>query len=270
MDKRFLTPTETAQKIVKNGTRVMNQSLSATLLLSLLAGVYVGFGAQLSTVITQDTVSVLGVGMSRLISGSVFSLGLILVAICGAELFTGNSLLAKAALDGQITWRRLGLNWVIVLGGNLAGAIFFAWLMFASQLWQSGDIAEKAVAIASTKSELPFEVALIRGVLCNWLVCLAVFMYTAAQDVGSKILATYVPVMAFVASGFEHSVANMYYIPTGIFLSDALGRSGSGPGWEGFWGNVVPVALGNVLGGVIFVGFFYWYIFVRGRRLESL
>ena len=269
MDKRFLTPAETAQKIAENGTRVMTQSLSRTLLLSLLAGFYVAFGAQLSTVVTQDTAATLGMGLSRFISGSVFSLGLILVAVCGAELFTGNTLLTKAALHGQIPWSKIGQNWSVVLLGNLIGSLFFAWLMFHSQLWQSGSIADKAVAIASAKTELPFAVALIRGLLCNWLVCLAVFMYTSAQDITGKILATYVPVMAFVASGFEHSVANMYYIPTGLFLADALGQSPAGLSWGGFLANLIPVTLGNILGGVVFVGFAYWFVHLKGSDSAS-
>jgi formate transporter len=269
MDKRFLTPAETAQKIAENGTRVMTQSLSRTLLLSLLAGFYVAFGAQLSTVVTQDSAAILGMGLSRFISGSVFSLGLILVAICGAELFTGNTLLTKAALHGQIPWSKIGKNWSVVLLGNLIGSLFFAWLMFHSQLWQSGSIADKALAIASYKTELPFAVALIRGLLCNWLVCLAVFMYTSAQDVAGKILATYVPVMAFVASGFEHSVANMYYIPTGIFLSGTLGQSSDGLTWVGFLTNLFPVILGNILGGVVFVGFAYWFVHLKGAATTS-
>lgn len=266
MTKTFLTPAETARKIAENGTRVMTQPLSRTLLLSLLAGFYVAFGAQLSTVVTQDTAAHLGMGLSRFVSGSVFSLGLILVAICGAELFTGNTLLTKAALHGQIPWSKIGKNWSLVLLGNLIGSLFFAWLMFHSQLWQSGSVAEKAVAIASAKTELPFTVALIRGLFCNWLVCLAVFMYTSAQDIVGKILATYVPVMAFVASGFEHSVANMYYIPTGIFIADALGQSPAGLTWGGFLTNLIPVILGNILGGVVFVSFAYWFVYLRSTE----
>ena len=269
MERNFLTPAETAQKIAENGTRVMTQSLSRTLLLSMLAGVYIAFGAQLATVITQDSVASVGMGLSRFISGSVFSLGLILVAVCGAELFTGNTLLTKAALNGQIPWSKIGKNWSIVLLGNLAGSLFFAWLMFHSQLWQSGDIADKAVAIASYKTELPLTVAFIRGLLCNWLVCLAVFMYTSAQDIAGKILATYVPVMAFVASGFEHSVANMYYIPTGIFIADNLGQTAHAPTWGGFIANIIPVVLGNIIGGVVFVGFAYWFIHLKDTGSAS-
>ncbi len=267
MEKRFLTPAETVRTIVENGKRVTTQSLARTVVLSLLAGFYIAFGAELATVVTQDAAAHLGVGMSRFLGGSVFSLGLMLVVICGAELFTGNSLLTKAALLGEIPWSKLWENWAVVILGNLAGSLFFAWLMFRSQLWQGGNLADHAVAIASAKCQLPFEVALIRGILCNWLVCLAVFMATAARDIPGKILACYAPIMAFVASGFEHSVANMYFIPTGLLLAGELGLDAPGLTWGNFFlGNLLPVTLGNILGGVVFVAFAYWFIHLRGHR----
>lgn len=262
-EKRFLTPAETTCLIAENGKRVLNQSLSRTLLLSLLAGFYIAFGAQLATIVTHDAAAVIGDGLARFVAGSVFSLGLMLVVICGAELFTGNSLLTKAALHGHITWISIARNWVLVLAGNLVGSLLFAWLMFHSHLWENGQIAERAVAIAQTKVELSFSAALIRGILCNWLVCLAVFMATAARDVTGKILACYMPIMAFVASGFEHSIANMYFIPTGLLLTRVPGFDGPHITWGGFWGNLLPVTLGNILGGVVFVAFAYWYIHLR-------
>ncbi len=264
MEKRFLTPAETVQVIVDNGRRVITQSHSRTVVLSLLAGFYIAFGAQLATVVTQDAALFVGGGVSRLLGGSVFSLGLMLVVICGAELFTGNSLLTSSALHGEIPWGKLLENWTIVIIGNLAGSLFFAWLMFESRLWQSGNLADHALRIAAVKCQLPFGVGLIRGILCNWLVCLAVFMATAARDVTGKLLACYVPIMAFVASGFEHSVANMYFIPTGLLLAGELGRSEPGLTWANFFiGNILPVTLGNVLGGVVFVAFAYWYVHLK-------
>ena len=148
--------------------------------------------------------------------------------------------------------------------GNLAGSLIFAWLMFESRLWTAGSVAEHSLGIAAAKCQLPFMVALIRGVFCNWLVCLAVFMATAARDITGKLLACYVPIMAFVASGFEHSVANMYFIPTGLLLAGEWGREVPGLTWTGFFfGNLLPVTLGNILGGVVFVAFAYWYIHLR-------
>jgi len=266
MEKRFLTPKETAQAIVENGKRVTTQHISRTAVLSLLAGFYIAFGAELATVVTQDSAQFFGVGLSKFMAGSVFSLGLMLVVICGAELFTGNSLLTKAALHGEIPWSKLAENWVVVILGNLLGSLFFAWMMFRSNLWQGCPIADHAVNIAAAKVRLPFGVALIRGILCNWLVCLAVFMATAARDVPGKILACYMPIMAFVASGFEHSVANMYFIPTGILLADALGQQIPELTWSNFFfANLLPVTLGNILGGVVFVAFAYWFVHLKQR-----
>jgi formate/nitrite transporter len=270
MNKQFLTPAETVQAIVEAGKRVTTQPLSRTVVLSLLAGFYIAFGSQLATVVTQDAAAFVGAGLSRLLGGSVFSLGLMLVVVCGAELFTGNSLLTKAALQGEISWAKLAENWLVVIAGNLAGSIFFAWLMFRSNLWQSGHLAEHAVAIAGAKSRLPFDVALIRGILCNWLVCLAVFMAVAARDITGKLLACYVPIMAFVASGFEHSIANMYFIPTGLFIAGELQLTEPGLSWGNFLlVNLLPVTLGNILGGVIFVAFAYWFVHLKGLRVSS-
>jgi len=267
MNKNFLTPAETVQAIVESGKRVATQPLSRTIVLSLLAGFYIAFGAQLATVVMQDAASFVGTGIARLLGGSVFSLGLMLVVICGAELFTGNSLLTKAALHGEISWAKMFENWGIVIAGNLAGSIFFAWLMYRSNLWQSGQLADYAVSIAVTKTSLPFDVALVRGILCNWLVCLAVFMATAARDIPGKIFACYMPIMAFVASGFEHSVANMYFIPTGLFLAGELRLTEPHLTWSDFMmGNLLPVTLGNILGGVVFVAFAYWFVHLKGTR----
>jgi len=269
MEKRFLTPVETTRQIADNGQRILTQPVSRTLVLSLLAGFYIAFGAELATLITSDASQHFGVGVSRLLGGSVFSLGLMLVVICGAELFTGNSLLTKAALQGQIPWLKIAENWGIVIIGNLLGSLFLAWLMVESDLWQLGRVAEHAVDIATAKCELSFGVALVRGILCNWLVCLAVFMATAARDIPGKVLACYVPIMAFVASGFEHNVANMYFIPTGLLLKAELGLTSPALTWSNFFiGNMIPVTLGNIIGGAFFVGFAYWFAYLKDVKNE--
>lgn len=266
MEKRYLTPAETVVAIVENGKRVNTQSRGRTLVLSLLAGFYIAFGAQLATIVTQDSAGVIGTGLTRFVGGSVFSIGLMLVVICGAELFTGNSLLTKAALHGSIGWGRLAENWAIVLAGNLAGSLFLAWLVFETRIWEGGKLANHVVAIATAKCSLPFWVALVRGILCNWLVCLAVFMATAARDVTGRLLACYVPIMAFVASGFEHSVANMYFIPAGLLLAQELGMADPVLSWQGFIANIVPVTLGNIIGGVVFVAGAYWFVHLQGKE----
>jgi len=269
MEKHFLTPLETVRAIVANGRRVITQSRSITAVLSFLAGVYIAFGSELATVVTQDSAEILGRGVTGLLGGSVFSIGLVLVVVCGAELFTGNSFLASSALDGEISWGKLAENWAIVILGNLAGSLFFAWLMFESRLWMNGRLAEHSIAIAVNKVQLPFQVALIRGILCNWLVCLAVFMATAARDVAGKMLACYLPIMAFVTSGFEHSIANMYFIPTGLLIAAEQGKLLPGLTWSGFFfSNLIPVVLGNVLGGVVFVAFAYWFVHLKGVAKE--
>lgn len=269
-NKRFLTPAESIQAIVAAGRRVLNQTFGRTFVLSLLAGFYIAFGAQLSTVVSQDAAQYCGLGVARLLTGSVFSVGLMLVVVCGAELFTGNSLLTVAALHGEISWKKLLENWVVVLAGNFIGSLFFAWLMFESRLWELGGVGEQAVRIARMKCSLTFSTAFIRAVLCNWLVCLAVVMAVAARDIPGKLLACYVPIMTFVASGFEHSIANMYFIPTGLMIA---GNSGipADPAltWHSFLvGNLVPVTLGNIVGGVVFVACAYWYVHSASARSE--
>ena len=269
-NKHFLTPAETVQAIIAGGQRVLHQSFGRTFVLSLLAGFYIAFGAQLSTVVSQDAARFAGLGVSRLLAGSVFSIGLMLVVICGAELFTGNSLLAAAALHGEISWTELAENWGLVLIGNFLGSLFFAWLMFESRLWEQGGVAEQAVNIAVAKCKLSFGVAFIRAILCNWLVCLAVFMATAARDVPGKLLACYVPIMTFVTSGFEHSIANMYFIPTGLMIAKETGRSDPALTWNAFLlDNLLPVTLGNIVGGVVFVACAYWYVHSGTGRESS-
>jgi formate/nitrite transporter len=261
LEKRFLTPAETAEAVIAAGRRVLGQSPGRTFVLSLLAGFYISFGAQLATVVTSDAAAHVGAGVSRLLGGSVFSVGLMLVVVCGAELFTGNSLLAAAVLHGEIGLGKMLENWVVVILGNLLGALFFAWLMAETRLWESGAVGEQAVKVAAAKCGLSPWVAFVRGVLCNWLVCLAVFMATAARDIAGKILSCYVPIMTFVASGFEHSVANMYFIPEGILVNGALGRPEPMLTWWNFGvANLLPVTLGNVVGGVLFVASAYWYV----------
>ena len=261
MEKQFLTPPETFQAIISAGRRVLTQSPGRTFVLSLLAGFYIAFGAQLATMVTHDSAAFVGQGISRLLGGSVFSLGLMLVVVCGAELFTGNSLLATAALHGEIPWGKLAENWAIVLAGNFLGSLAFAVLMFWTGLWEGSPVADHAVRIAAAKCRLPFGAALVRGILCNWLVCLAVMMATASRGIPGRLMACYAPIMAFVASGFEHSIANMYFIPTGLILAGELARTEPGLTWGGFFvDNLIPVTIGNILGGVVFVAFAYWYV----------
>ncbi|MEO0198198.1 MAG: formate/nitrite transporter family protein [candidate division WOR-3 bacterium] len=243
------------------------------LVLGILAGVYIGFGAQLSTMIGHDLSKFLGVGFARFLQGAVFSVGLMLVVIAGAELFTGNNLIMLSVLDGKASIGKLFYNWVVVYIANLIGSLLLVVLMYWSELWKMNGhlVGAYALNIANAKASLAFLPAFARGILCNWLVCLAVWMALASRDVIGKIFAIFFPIMAFVASGFEHSIANMYFIPMGIFLKNipAVVEAAGAPDltnltWYGFFvKNLIPVTLGNILGGAGFVATLYWLVYVH-------
>ena len=212
-------------------------------------------------------------GITRLLGGLVFSLGLILVLVAGAELFTGNNLLVMACVDKKISVKQLMINWVVVFFGNLIGSLGVVFLIYLSDHWliSGGAVGAKAVMIANSKVNLSFMVAFSRGILCNALVCMAVWMCFACHSVTDKILAILFPITGFVAMGFEHSVANMYFIPAGIIaqmnpdIMQVVGSSAdlSNLNISGFIDNLLPVTLGNVVGGSFVVGIIYWFIYLR-------
>ncbi len=242
-------------------------------ILGILAGVYIGFGAQLATLVGHDLAKFAGVGFARFVQGAVFSVGLMLVVIAGAELFTGNNLIMLSVLDGKASIGKLFYNWVVVYFANLVGSILLVVLMYWSELWKMNGnlVGAYALGIANSKASLAFLPAFARGILCNWLVCLAVWMAIASRDITGKIFAIFFPIMAFVASGFEHSVANMYFIPMGIFLKSipAVVEAAGVPDltnltWYGFFvRNLIPVTLGNIVGGAGFVASLYWIVYVH-------
>ena len=245
-------------------------------ILGIFAGVYIGFGAELAIMVTHDMASFLGVGMAKLIGGAVFSVGLMLVVIAGAELFTGNNLIFLSVLDRQVGVSRLLRNWTIVYFANLVGSLLLVLLMYWSGLWKTdgGLVGAKALAIANGKVNLTFLQAFARGIMCNWLVCLAVWMAVSARTVVGKVWAIFFPIMAFVASGFEHSVANMFFIPMGLVmkgqtaivatagLADKLSHLTIG----GMVMNLIPVTLGNIIGGAFFVATLYWVVYLRSAK----
>jgi len=218
----------------------------------------------------------LGVGMAKLIGGAVFSVGLMLVVIAGAELFTGNNLIFLSVLDRQVRVSRLLRNWTIVYFANFVGSLLLVLLMYWSGLWKTdgGLVGAKALAIANSKVNLTFLQGFARGIMCNWLVCLAVWMAVSARTVVGKVWAIFFPIMAFVASGFEHSVANMFFIPMGLALkgqtaivtaaglADKLSQLTIG----GMVMNLIPVTLGNIVGGSFFVATLYWIVYLRGEK----
>lgn len=239
--------------------------------LALLAGAFIAFGAAFFTVVTHS--SSLSLGLTRLIGGLAFCLGLILVIVAGAELFTGNNLLVMACVDKKITLKQLLLNWIVVFFGNLLGSLGVVLLIYFSGHWLMGNgaVGAQAVMIAKSKVNLSFMQAFASGILCNSLVCLAVWLCYASHTVTDKILAIIFPITAFVTLGFEHSVANMYFIPAGILAktNQAVISLVTEPNdlshlnLVGFINNLVPVTLGNIVGGSIFVGMIYWFIYLR-------
>ena len=242
-------------------------------LLALLAGAYIAMGAVLCTVVTNDLATYIGDGLSRLVGGMTFSLGLILVIVGGAELFTGNNLMVTGFLDKKITLKQVLNNWGWVYLFNFIGALLIVVIFYSSGIWKANElgVALKAIGTANAKVSLPWTEALFRGIFCNWLVCLAVWLSAAGKDAFGKIVGTMIPITAFVAIGLEHSIANMYFIPMGILLKNhALLQGLVAPGvaeglnWASFiWNNLIPVTIGNMIGGVLFVGVIYWNAYLR-------
>ncbi len=242
--------------------------------LGVMAGAYIGFGGLFSASVTFDMSPSLGLGLKKLVTGAAFSLGLMLVVIAGAELFTGNNLMVSSVVTGRTTWQKVLAKWGLVYCANFLGSILLALLFYGSGLWKTGNGALGVVALktAYAKVHLDAGEAFVRAIGCNWLVCLAVWMALAARQTISKIFAIFFPIMGFVAIGFEHCVANMYFIPVGIFLSRWAGLAPEGIDTSTItWGafvvkNLIPVTIGNVIGGGVFVGLGYWGAYLRPSR----
>ena len=244
----------------------------AVVVLGILAGAYIGFGGMLSSTVTFDAAAKIGTGLSKLIGGAVFSVGLMMVIIAGAELFTGNTLMISSAITGKISYSTMIKRWTVVYLANFVGSILIALIFYYSGLWKTGDYALGATAlkVANTKVGLEFSEVLWRGIGCNWLVCVAVWMAFSARQTIGKIFAIFFPIMAFVTMGFEHCVANMYFIPTGILFStvpeivSAANVDLTSLTWGNFLlKNLIPSTIGNIIGGGFFVGMSYWGAYLR-------
>jgi formate/nitrite transporter len=267
----FNPPRKIVQLVSETAQAKCKLSWLQLVILGILAGAYIGFGAELSTIVTYDMSERLGSGMARFMAGSVFSVGLMLVVIGGAELFTGNCLMALGLAGGKIPYMKMAKNWFWVYLANFVGALVLVGIMFAAGLWKVGGmgVGIRAMEIASSKCNLGWWEALFRGIGCNWLVCLAVWLAMSSNSIVGKIFGIYFPIMAFVASGFEHSIANMYFIPMGIFLKTTLVAAKSGLdlvnlSWGGFlFRNLIPVTIGNIIGGAFFVGILYRMVYLR-------
>lgn len=274
-----LLPPEMALQAEAVGVSKARMGAVKTFVLAVLAGAFIGFGALFCTTVTAG--SVMSFGFTKLIGGIAFSLGLILVVVGGAELFTGNNLVIMAWANKKVSTLQLLRNWAWVYLGNITGAMALAVLIFFAQQYRfgSGAVGQNMLNIGKAKCELQFMQAIALGILCNVLVCLAVWLSYSVRSSGGKILCIVFPIAAFVASGFEHSIANMYFIPMAILLKDCdpsflstlhTAQDYSSITWTNFlFNNLLPVTIGNIIGGAGLVGMVYWFIFLRRVRAEK-
>ena len=268
-----LLPAEMARRAEYVGVSKAEAPKLKTFALSILAGAFISMGAVFATTVATGASGTLTYGVTKLLVGLVFCLGLILVVVGGAELFTGNNLIVMAWASGKVSTRALARNWGIVYIGNFIGSIGTAGLMFLSRQYTfgGGDVGSVALNIANGKVNLAFGQAIVLGVLCNILVCLAVWLTFSARSTIDKIAAIIFPVSAFVAAGFEHSIANMYFIPIGLLIKTFDPAFAINTGldlgnltWGAFFiHNLLPVTIGNIVGGAVFVAALYWAIFLR-------
>jgi len=241
-------------------------------MLGMLAGAFIGLGALYFTLVVSD--ASLGFATARVAGGVCFSLGLLLVVVAGAELFTGNNLLAMGWAAGCVSLREVLRNWAVVCVANFVGAAGLALLVYLSGHWEmnGGAVGATYLKIAAAKAALPAWRAFFLGVLCNILVCMAVWMALAGRSVVDKFVAILFPISAFVAAGFEHSIANMYFFPLAILLKWhglALPPGGDAITVAGMLGNLAPVIAGNIVGGSVLVALVYWVIYLRRRPPDS-
>jgi len=280
MDKSFLTPAEIAESFIETGYKKATLSVFKMFVLGILGGAFIAFAAVGSTTAIHTIDSA---GIAKALAGAIFSGGLMMVVIAGAELFTGNCLIAISVAERRASWVKMLKNWLFVYLGNFVGAMLIVFL-----IQQSGQLDMSkyllggfTIEIAVKKVSMTFGNAFCLGILCNWLVCIAIWMAAGAKDIAGKILAIFFPIWLFIASGFEHSVANMYYIPAGIlakanpaYVNAAISLGISQEkidalNWGSFFTqNLLPVTLGNIVGGVLFVGMVYWLAYVRKRKAQ--
>jgi formate transporter len=265
------SPSEVARKVETVGVAKAQMALLPLAMLGVLAGAFIGLGSMLFVIVRAD--ASLGLAASQLVAGLAFSLGLLLVVVAGAELFTGNNLLAMAWADGKVTSMDVLRNWVVVCAANFAGAAGLALFVYLSghTAMGSGAIGRTVVRIALAKQDLPLQEAFFRAVLCNVLVCMAVWMAMAGRSVTDKAVAVVFPIMAFVAAGFEHSIANMYLMPLAMLVQAGAIAEAAQPAvtLAGMGANLAVVIAGNLLGGSVLVGLTYHVIYRRSGTPHS-
>ena len=269
-----LPPADVARKAAAVGEAKVAMPTLSVFVLAVLAGAFIALGAVFATTVMAGG-SELPFGVTRLLGGLAFSLGLILVVVAGAELFTGNNLIVMAWASRRVSTTRLLGNWALVYAGNFVGALGTVLIVYLGRQYElgGGEVGATAVRIAEAKTSLGFIQAVALGALCNALVCLAVWLTYSARTVTDKILAVVPPIAAFVAVGFEHSVANMYFIPIGLLVRDHVDVQGlevEHLSWSAFFlDNLVPVTIGNVIGGAVMVGAVYWLVYLRDTPAGS-
>jgi formate transporter len=262
-----LVPAAMAARAADVGVAKANLAAVPTLVLAVLGGAFIALGAAFSAIVLTGAHQ-LPFGVARLLTGLAFSIGLVLVAVGGAELFTGNNLIVLAWASRRITAAQVLRNWLIVYVGNLIGALATAALVMASGVWRqaAGETGRTIVAMATAKLAHGTIEAIALGILCNALVCLALWLSMSARSTADRILAIAPPITAFVACGFEHSVANMFLLPLAHLVAVAAPELATGPAisWTAMWrDNLLPVTLGNVIGGAGLVGLVYWFVYLR-------
>ncbi len=275
-NKDCVAPSEVAhgfsEKVMPNKAAYRKSKM---FVLAIAAGAFIAFGAQVCLSVSTGTAATLGWGVSKFIGAMVFATGLITVVLTGAELFTGNVMMMFSVIEKKISWAKLLRSWSIVYLGNFVGSMLIAGLVYAGACYQNADygLGVTTMTNALGKVDLSFTQALCRGILCNWLVCLAVWMATSSRRVIGKIFAIFFPIMTFVASGFEHSIANMFFIPSGVLLRnipEVVAASGLDAAqltnltWKGFFlNNLLPVTIGNIIGALVFVVLLFWIAYLK-------
>lgn len=271
-----LKPAEILDYTIETAVAKANGSFFKLLVLGIMAGAFIAFAAEGSNMAAFNLFyNPETYGLGKALAGSIFGTGLMLVVLCGGELFTGNTLILTAVCEKRVKITRMLRNWVIVYIGNLIGSLLIAFMMYKSGLFTSGAdvLGAVTIKIAAYKTGLTFTQAFFLGIMCNWLVCLAVWLSYGADTMAGKILGIFFPIWLFITSGFEHSVANMYYIPAGIMakanasfaeLSHVSAEALAQLNWGSFFiDNLIPVTLGNIVGGGIFVGMAYWFVYKK-------
>lgn len=269
----FQTITEVIEQNIQNGIKKTNLTTKKLILLGIAAGFFIGIGAEASSLAMHG---ISNVGLARTVAGAVFPIGLMLIVLLGGELFTGNCLISMAVYDKKAKLKGMIRNLTIVYISNFIGAALMAWMINnCGQLnFSDGGAGAFTIKVALGKVGIDPMQAIVSGILCNVLVCLAIFMAATAKDVAGKCIAIFFPIFVFVISGFEHCVANMYYIPAGIFaahnplyvakateLYGITAEQLSGLNFGTMFSNLIPVTIGNVIGGMVFVGLLYWYLY---------